>query len=136
MRIVRHTDQDYEARLRELTAPSSLFDPRIEERVMAIAGEVRERGDAALLEFTERFDGARLDPERLRVGTAELMAASDAQVEIDLDALESSNRNRVYRLQTLELRLFLHCFGHKEDGLEVTELLDEVQRVQAYVSRE
>ena len=37
---------------------------------------VRTRGDAALLEFTERFDGAKLSPEQLAVTPAESFAAS------------------------------------------------------------
>src|SRR5260221_6826231 len=76
MKIVRHTDADYAGRLRELTAASSLFDPVIEERARAIVDDVRARGDAALLELTERFDGAQLDAERLPVSQAEFLTAS------------------------------------------------------------
>ena len=76
MHVIRHSDDDYPARLRELTAPSSLFDPLIEQRTRAILEAVRERGDQALLEFTERFDGAKLSAEQLPVTQAELMAAS------------------------------------------------------------
>ena len=38
---------------------------REEERVAAILEQVRERGDAALLELSERFDGVRPDPLRI-----------------------------------------------------------------------
>jgi len=37
---------------------------------------VRERGDAALSEFTQRFDGATLEPDQFAVSHSELMAAS------------------------------------------------------------
>ena len=44
-------------------------DIRAEENVSAavdaVIADVRQRGDAALLEYTERFDGVR--PERLQV---------------------------------------------------------------------
>ena len=76
MNVTRHTDADFAERLRQLVAPSSLFDPLIEERACAIIQAVRERGDAALLEFTERFDGAKLTAEQLPVTQAESMAAS------------------------------------------------------------
>ena len=54
-------------------------------RTEAIIREIRERGDAALIEFTERFDGIKLSPETLRVDrrTIEELAA---QVDDDLIA--------------------------------------------------
>ncbi len=76
MKIVRYTDPSFSKRLRELAAASSLFDPVIEQRTRAILEDVRARGDAALLELTERFDGARLSADQLAVTQAELVTAS------------------------------------------------------------
>lgn len=76
MNVLRHTDSGFAARLGALSAASSLFDPVIEGRARAIVEAVQARGDEALLEFTERFDGARLTAEQLAVSTAELLEAS------------------------------------------------------------
>jgi histidinol dehydrogenase len=76
MKVIRHTDADFTDRLRELNAASSLFDPAVEQRTRAILDDVRARGDAAVLELTARFDGAKLDAPQLAVTQAELMAAS------------------------------------------------------------
>src|SRR5215471_5041797 len=76
MKVVRHTDRNYSERLAQLKAPSSLFDPLIEERTRAILDKVKTEGDVALLELTERFDGARLTAEQLPVTQAELMTAA------------------------------------------------------------
>jgi histidinol dehydrogenase len=76
MKILRHTDKDFSARLREVSAESSLFDTEIEQRTRAILHEVFVRGDDAVLEFTEKFDGAKLTADQLAVTQAELMAAS------------------------------------------------------------
>jgi histidinol dehydrogenase len=76
MNIVRRRDADYEEQLGKLAAQSSLFDPVIEQRARDIIEAVRSRGDAALLEFTERFDGAKLFAEQLLVSKAELLGAS------------------------------------------------------------
>ncbi len=76
MNILRHTDENFAARLATLAAASSLFDPAIEERTRAILEAVRERRDAAVLEFTGRFDGAHLTAEQLPVGRSEFLAAS------------------------------------------------------------
>ena len=58
-----------------MTAPSSLFDPVIEERTRSILQDVQARGDEAVLELTERFDGAKLSAEQLAV-TQEIGRAS------------------------------------------------------------
>ena len=81
MHIVRHADADYAAQIDRAAATSSLFDPAIEQRTRAIVDAVRERGDAALTEFTERFDGAKLRPEQFAVTTADQMHASLAADE-------------------------------------------------------
>src|SRR5438093_10188682 len=76
MNVLRFTDPAFSARVRQLTAESSLLDKSIEERTRAILEAVYIRGDAALLEFTERFDGATLNAEQLPVTKAELVYAS------------------------------------------------------------
>ena len=67
---------DFSDQCQRLIASSSLFDPAIEQRAREIIQAVRERGDAAISEFTERFDGANLEPDQFAVSHSELMAAS------------------------------------------------------------
>jgi histidinol dehydrogenase len=76
MNVLLHTAPDFSDQCARLIAASSLFDPLVEERAREIIQAVRERGDEALIEFTERFDGAKLEPEQLAVTHSELMAAS------------------------------------------------------------
>jgi histidinol dehydrogenase len=47
------------------------------ESVRQIIGAVRQRGDAALTELTERFDHVRLTPEQFRISPDELARARD-----------------------------------------------------------
>ena len=58
---------DFSDQINRLIASSSLFDPAIEQRAREIIQAVRARGDAALAEFTERFDGAKLEPDQFAV---------------------------------------------------------------------
>jgi histidinol dehydrogenase len=55
-----------------LARPPEAVDPEVRRRAAEIVADVRARGDAALLELTERYDGVRLDAAGLAVGPGEL----------------------------------------------------------------
>jgi histidinol dehydrogenase len=93
VKIVRHTDANFAAKLRELTAASSLFDEEIEQRTRAILHDVYVRGDDAVLEFTERFDGAKLVADRLAVTQAEFFNASISADEPLRKAIAEAEKN-------------------------------------------
>jgi histidinol dehydrogenase len=76
MNVLLLKTPDFSDQCQRLIASSSLFDPAIEQRAREIIQAVRERGDAAVSEFTERFDGAKLEPDQFAVSHSELMAAS------------------------------------------------------------
>lgn len=64
---------DASHRLAAILARTATFSPEIDARVAEILGDVQRRGDEAVLEATERFDGVR--PDALRVPQAALDAA-------------------------------------------------------------
>jgi len=61
--------------LRALDRSPDTVDPELKQRVTSIVAGVRERGDAALVEFTERHDGVKLTAGELAVSPAEYEAA-------------------------------------------------------------
>jgi histidinol dehydrogenase len=130
MKIIRYSDADYADRLRELAAPSSLFDPVIEERTRAIVDAVKTRGDEALLEFTRRFDGATLDAEQLKVTQAELLAASLKADESLRWAVATSAKN-IEAFSRKSLRK--NWSGRNAQGAKVGEKFDPFQRVGIYI---
>ena len=72
------------------------------DAVRAVIAAVRERGDAAVLELTERFDGARLDD--LRVPDEEIKAAAADAPEALLAAMhEAAARIRAFAEHQLVL---------------------------------
>ena len=130
MKIVRHTDVNYAVRLRDLTAPSSLFDPVIEERTRAILDAVQARGDAALLEFTEKFDGARLVADRLPITQAELFNASLAADDSLRAAVAEAEKNIAAFAKKSLLKNWQMKNSH---GATVGEKFDPFQRVGVYI---
>src|ERR1035438_7195169 len=93
MKIARHTDKNFSTLLRELSADTSLFELEIEQRTKSILHEVFVRGDDAVLEFTEKFDGAKLTAEQLAVTQAELFNASLAADESLRAAVAEAEKN-------------------------------------------
>jgi len=130
MKVTRYSDADFSDRLRELAAPSSLFDPVIEQRTRTILKAVEDRGDLALLEFTERFDGAKLNLDQLRITRAELMAASLKADAFLRDAVSEAERN-ISAFAKKSLRKYWHT--RNSHGAIVGEKFDQFQRVGVYV---
>ncbi len=63
------------------------------ESVQQVIKAVRERGDAALVELTERFDGVTLTPDRLRVPEEEMIRARDGLDTALLDSIRRAIAN-------------------------------------------
>lgn len=81
---------DFEEALGRLLAMKREVSQDVDEAVRAIIADVAERGDAAVIDYTRRFDGLELTPETLRVTPAEIeeaLARCDAKT---LAALETA----------------------------------------------
>ncbi len=130
MNVLRHTDRDFSQRLRALTAPSSLFDPVIEERTRAILQDVQARGDAALLELTKRFDGAKLTADQLAVTQAELLTAS-LKADAALRAAVAVAEKNIAAFARKSLRK--NWRTRNSHGAIVGEKFDPFQRVGVYI---
>ena len=57
IRRLNAADQDFARHLDHLLSWESVSDDAVNQRVLDIIQAVRERGDAAVVEFTQRFDG-------------------------------------------------------------------------------
>ena len=74
----------------------------VNDTVAAIVADVRKRGDAAVIELTERFDRMRLTPETLRFSDAEIDAAVAEVPEVERVALElAAERIRAYHARQM-----------------------------------
>ena len=69
------TDPDFAATFGALLSQARETVEQVDRPVAAIIAEVRARGDAALIEYTSRFDRVTLTPDTLRITEAEIDAA-------------------------------------------------------------
>ncbi|HEV2692062.1 MAG TPA: histidinol dehydrogenase [Verrucomicrobiae bacterium] len=130
MKIVRHSDKDYSAKLRDLFTGASLFDATIEERTRAILQDVYLHGDQALLELTAKFDGAQLTAEQLAVTQAELFGAS-LMADEGLRAAVAEAEGNIASFAKKSKRK--NWSGKNSHGASVGEKFDAFQRVGVYV---
>jgi len=130
MKLLKHTDKNYERRLKQLCAASSLFDPKIEAGARSIVERVAAKGDAALIEFAKKFDGATLTAKTLRVPDAELAAAGKS-VDAKLKrAIRFAHRN-ISQFHKQGLRK--GWSGCNAQGAKVGEKFDAFERVGIYI---
>ena len=114
----------------QLALPRPLLDSRVETAltdVREIIREVREGGDEALHEITERFDGCRL--ESLSIGRNEMKKALEEIPSSLKSALEKSAEN---------VQAYYSKQGHKDfeisqDGMTIKSRTVPVARVGCYV---
>jgi histidinol dehydrogenase len=66
---------DFEAAFTRLVGRARGQDPDVRTQVAAILARIAAEGDAALLEYTARFDRQKLTPEQLRLSEAEISKA-------------------------------------------------------------
>ena len=90
-------DAGFGAAFDALLAMKREDSPDVDATVAGIIAEVRARGDAALIELTERFDRLRLAPGELRLSPAEIAAHCARVAPADAAALDlAAGRIRAY----------------------------------------
>ncbi len=87
IKLLRFSDPGFEAELRQIVERGASPPAGVVETVRDILAAVRSRGDAALLEYTARFDRLELTPDTLEVSREEIDAALAAVSPEDLAAL-------------------------------------------------
>jgi histidinol dehydrogenase len=130
MNVVSHRDRDFGDQIKRLLAPSSLFDPVIEQQTRDIINAVRTRGDAAIAELTERFQGAKLEPDQFAVTQAEWLAAS-VQADAALRGAIAECRKNVGAFARRSLRRDWSM--RNSHGATVGEKFDPLARVGIYI---
>ena len=98
----------------------------LQETVAAILADVRERGDAAVVDCAARIDGARLTPGKFRVTPDELSRAGGALSSRDRAAFLTARANVLaFNRRTMPRG----CTGRNRHGAQVGEKFDPIRRI-------
>ncbi|HTN48615.1 MAG TPA: histidinol dehydrogenase [Burkholderiaceae bacterium] len=128
-------DAGFEREFGRLVAVDSAVDRSIERAAEAIVDDVRARGDAALLEYTNRFDRtaaasiAELEIPRdaMRAALEDLPAAQREALQVAADRIRAFHREQHTRLMQG------HWTMTEEDGTVTGQRIDPLDSVGLYV---
>jgi histidinol dehydrogenase len=131
MRRLSSADADFDAVLDQLLAFESAQDPRVDETVAAILADVKARGDAALVEYTRRFDSvAANDATDLEIGRAECERALAGLPSAQRSALEAAAQ----RVRDYHERQRAQSWSYEDaHGNELGQRVTALDRVGVYV---
>jgi len=131
LRRLDSTDADFQARLDALLAWEQVSDAQVEQTVRAIIADVRARGDAALVEYTNRFDRLQArgvaDLEIARERLQRALAAIPAQQRAALE--RAAARIRAYA----EHQKVQSWSYTEDDGTLLGQQVTPLDRVGLYV---
>ncbi|MFL6837330.1 MAG: histidinol dehydrogenase, partial [Bradyrhizobium sp.] len=97
-----HSSADFDQRFAAFLGAKREASADVEAAARAIVDDVAKRGDAALLEATQKFDRLTLDAASLRVTAAEIETAVKACDSATLDALKlARDRIETYHVRQL-----------------------------------
>lgn len=100
--FLNSTAPDFESRFTALLSMKREDSPEVDDVVTGIIADVRARGDAALIELTERFDRLVLTPETLAFSPAEMEAECAKVPTAEARALElAAGRIRAYHTRQM-----------------------------------
>ncbi len=133
MKIKRLNTQDagFEAELKALLAFETAQDDNIDQVVANILKDVKARGDAAVLEYTNRFDKTNADSlAALEIPHAELHAALNSLPAAQREALQAAAE----RVRSYHEKQIMQSWQYTEpDGTLLGQQVTSLDRVGLYV---
>ena len=130
IRRLETSDRGIAGVIRALERPPGSVDPDISRRVAEIVAAVRDKGDAALLDFTRRFDRVALTAPELAVRPEEYAAAERAVGEVTLRSL----RYAAARIERFHRECAPRSWRMKDDnGSHLGQEVRPLDRVAVYV---
>ena len=128
------SEATFEAQFKARLHWSAATDAEIEQRVADILADVKQRGDAAVLDYTARFDGLSVaSMAELELTQAELKAAFESIPAAQRDALQAAARRvRTYHEAQKKACGESWCY-RDEDGTLLGQKVTPLDRVGIYV---
>ena len=129
MKIIFTGEKIFEETIQRITRRGSDFEEAIWTTVQAIVKDVALRGDAALLDYTEKFDQHKLPAGGMEVSGQEISQAASQVDRTDMDilALAASRIETFHRKQEI-----IGWTAGDEHGIELGQRVSPLDRIGIY----
>ena len=129
MKVLDSSDKDFIQNLRKLLWQSNAND-QVKNTVSEVLGDIMERGDIAVLEYTQKFDGADLSDSGYKVTKEDLLNALNALKEDELLSIEES----IQSVSDFHKKCMPKSWSDTNlHGAIIGEKFDPIQRVGIYI---
>ena len=129
MKIIALTKESKDELLRTLAMRSTDSFAKQQAAVDEIVRYVRERGDASVFEYTEKFDGVTMSPDNLWV-TKEEIDAAYAAIDPELLAVI---RESAANIRDFHMRQRRNSWFDTKDGIVLGQRVTPIAKVGVYV---
>ena len=131
MKLLNTQSADFQSALQALLAFETAQDPKIDQIVADICADVQKRGDAAVIEYSNRFDGTSAQSMAdLTLTQADLQAAFERLPATVQTALQQS----AARVESYHQRQKMQSWHYTdEDGTLLGQQISALDRVGIYV---
>lgn len=132
MKIFRAGEKGFDRYLSEVEGRVVQDSLRLEKKVRSILKDVRNRGDEALIHYTQAFDGVRIPIHQLQVKRSEVREAYRKVPRDFLGTLKKATRRIRKFHQLLNIKL-ITSLKKEEKGIRLGQAMRSLERVGIYV---
>src|SRR4030042_955394 len=132
MKILRAGEKEFDRYLSGVEGRMAQDSHRFEKKVRFILKDVRNRGDEALVHYTQVFDGLRIPIHQLQVKGSEVRGAYRKIPRDFLGTLKRAAR-RIRKFHQLRNKKWITSLKEEEKGIWIGQAIRPLERVGIYV---
>jgi histidinol dehydrogenase len=130
IRLIKTTDPGFKPLLRTILERRGVRDGAVDRRVAEIVHNVQKQGDRAVLRYTAKFDGVRLNGAAMEVKPDEIERAMSKVARADLTTLRFAAR----RIAAFHRRQLQSSWRYRDPlGMVLGQRITPLERVGIYV---
>jgi histidinol dehydrogenase len=132
MKILRAGEKEFERYLSEMEGRGTQDVFRFEKKVRSILKDVKNRGDEALVHYTQVFDDLSIPSQQLQVKKGEVKAAY-RKIPSDLLGTIKKAAHRIQKFHRLQSKRFILPLKGEDHGIRLEQVLRPLDKVGIYV---
>ena len=130
MKILSTKDTNFLTDIERILKRGKLINETVEETVQAILRDVKDKGDKAVIDYTEKYDKLRLTPSILKVSEKEIEEAFNSVNNSDIEVLKFA-AGRIERFHKKQIQN--SWITTEEEGIILGQMINPIEKVGIYI---